>query len=188
MIYARKGGAARRERVRGLLSRVGLADRAEHLPSQLSGGQKQRVAIARALANQPQVLLADEPTGNLDTASSREIMALFAALNGEGATVIVVTHEEDIAAWCRRVIRFQDGRLISDARQAPARPGAAAAPAAPASASPAADQAPGPAFAPGAAGTAPAPASPAAAPAFASEAAPAPAPASPAAAKGGAGE
>ncbi len=116
MTYARIGKKERRERAMELLKRVGLESRAEHLPNELSGGQRQRVAIARALANDPPLILADEPTGNLDTAASEEIMELFSDLHREGATVVVVTHEENIAAFTNRIIRFQDGVVISDER------------------------------------------------------------------------
>ncbi len=114
MIYAGVSGEKRKKRAQQLLEKVGLGARCHHLPNELSGGQKQRVAIARALANDPAILLADEPTGNLDTAASHEIMDFFTKLNEEGATVIVVTHEEDIAAYTKRIIRFQDGCIISD--------------------------------------------------------------------------
>ncbi|SFZ75230.1 ABC transporter ATP-binding protein [Chitinimonas taiwanensis] len=101
------------------LGRVGLASKLKHLPNQLSGGQRQRVAVARALVGQPSILLADEPTGNLDSRTSEEIMALFDALHAEGQTVILVTHEADIAAHAHRVIRLVDGRIESDLRQSP---------------------------------------------------------------------
>lgn len=115
MIYAKMGKRERNERAKNLLSDVGLADRGHHLPNELSGGQKQRVAIARALANNPPIILADEPTGNLDSKSSVEIMEIFHRLNREnGTTVIVVTHEPDIAAFASRVITFRDGKLILD--------------------------------------------------------------------------
>ena len=111
------GGVDRTERTRRAgeaLSRVGLDDRAQHLPSQLSGGQQQRVAIARALVNSPDMLLADEPTGALDTATGTEIMNLFQALNGAGLTVIVVTHEAEVADYARRILRFRDGIITAD--------------------------------------------------------------------------
>ncbi len=107
--------AARCEALAGL---VGLGDRMDHRPLQLSGGQQQRVAIARALVNDPQVLLADEPTGNLDSRTSDEIMHMLSELNRTGKTIIMVTHENDIAAWARRVIRLRDGRVESDERNA----------------------------------------------------------------------
>jgi putative ABC transport system ATP-binding protein len=99
---------------RRALERVGLGDRMHHFPNQLSGGQQQRVAIARALVNQPAIVLADEPTGNLDTRTSIEIMATFQELNRQGITLILVTHEHDIAGYCRRIIEFRDGRIIRD--------------------------------------------------------------------------
>jgi putative ABC transport system ATP-binding protein len=110
----------RRERARSALERVGLADRLHHMPNQLSGGQQQRVAIARALVNDPLLLLADEPTGALDTRTSLEIMALFQELNRGGITVLLVTHEPEMARFAGRLIRFRDGRLVSDERQPPA--------------------------------------------------------------------
>ena len=117
MTYAhRLSKKERRERAMALLEQVGLGARAEHMPNELSGGQRQSVAIARALSNEPPLILADEPTGNLDTASSVEIMELFSRLHEGGATVVVVTHEEDIAAFTERIIRFRDGQIISDKR------------------------------------------------------------------------
>lgn len=114
MTYAHISKRERSERAVKLLERVGLGARTEHMPNEMSGGQRQRVAIARALANDPPLILADEPTGNLDTASSIEIMELFSELHREGATVVVVTHEEDIASFTQRIIRFRDGQIISD--------------------------------------------------------------------------
>ncbi|MDY3926357.1 MAG: ABC transporter ATP-binding protein [Anaerotignum sp.] len=116
MIYAGMKGEKRRKKAETLLEKVGLGERIHHMPNELSGGQKQRVAIARALANDPAILLADEPTGNLDTKASHEIMEFFTKLNEEGATVIVVTHEEDIAQYTKRIVRFQDGQIISDTK------------------------------------------------------------------------
>ncbi|ABW17708.1 ABC transporter ATP-binding protein [Alkaliphilus oremlandii] len=117
MIYAKMGKKERQKRAKELLERVGLGDRLDHMPNEISGGQKQRIAIARALANKPSIILADEPTGNLDTASSEEIMNLFTELNNEGVTVIVVTHEDNIAEYTKRTIRFRDGQIIEDRRR-----------------------------------------------------------------------
>ncbi len=114
LIYSRDGWFARRTRARSALKTVGLADRMRHRPNQLSGGQKQRVAIARALVNRPAILLADEPTGNLDSATSEEILALFAKLHHDGQTIIMVTHEADVARHARRIIRMKDGKVLSD--------------------------------------------------------------------------
>ena len=115
MVYEGIPSARRKDNARQALAAVGLADRAGHLPRQLSGGQQQRVAIARSIVNSPAFLLADEPTGNLDTASSEDIMAVFQELNeGRGITVILVTHELDISQFARRVVRFRDGRLVAD--------------------------------------------------------------------------
>ena len=109
--------AARRRRALELLKRVGLGGRTGHTPAQLSGGQQQRVAIARALMNEPPVLFADEPTGNLDTKSSVEIMQLFTELSNEGITIVMVTHEDDIAAYAKRQLVMRDGRLVKDLRR-----------------------------------------------------------------------
>ena len=118
MIYAKLDRQERHQRALQLLEDVGLADRGHHLPNELSGGQKQRVAIARALANNPSILLADEPTGNLDSQSSVEIMEIFQRLNRErGTTVIVVTHEPDISQFAQRVLIFRDGKIIGDTRK-----------------------------------------------------------------------
>ncbi len=115
MLYAGVARAARDERAQSILEKVGLAERMGHRPNELSGGQQQRVAIARALANDAPLLMADEPTGNLDSASSVEIMTLFQHLNQDnGITVIVVTHADDIAAWCSRIVTFRDGLIVDD--------------------------------------------------------------------------
>ncbi|MDA8086850.1 MAG: ABC transporter ATP-binding protein [Nitrospiraceae bacterium] len=119
MFYKGVSAQERTERAMSAMSKVGLETRAKHYPNQLSGGQQQRVAIARALVNEAPIILADEPTGNLDTKTSVEIMELFQRLNREnGITIILVTHESDIAAWSRRTIRFMDGRLMSDEERA----------------------------------------------------------------------
>jgi putative ABC transport system ATP-binding protein len=112
LVYA--GVRDRRARARSVLEQVGLEERAKHMPNELSGGQQQRVAIARALINDPTMLLADEPTGNLDTASSVEILKLLGALNDAGRTVVIITHEEEIARFAKRVVRLRDGRIVSD--------------------------------------------------------------------------
>lgn len=116
MIYSGIHQKERKERAILALDKVGLKDRMHHKPNEMSGGQKQRVAIARALVNEPAILLADEPTGNLDSSSSEEIMAIFQQLNNEGVTIILVTHELDIASHTHRIIRFYDGKLDSDER------------------------------------------------------------------------
>jgi putative ABC transport system ATP-binding protein len=114
LIYAGVGPEERLERARAALEEVGLADRMEHKPTELSGGQSQRVAIARALANRPSIILADEPTGNLDTATSHDIMEMFGKLSDAGNTIILITHEEDIASFTRRTIKLRDGKIESD--------------------------------------------------------------------------
>jgi putative ABC transport system ATP-binding protein len=119
MIYASSDRRERRRKAEAALTRVGLGDRMGHTPLQLSGGQQQRVAIARALVNSPKILLADEPTGALDSRTSLDIMALFQELNREGMTVLVVTHEQDVADFARRVVRFRDGKVIADKTQVP---------------------------------------------------------------------
>jgi len=113
LLYGTKAsGREKRDRAKEMLTRVGLSGRVTHHPSQLSGGEQQRVAIARALINQPSLILADEPTGNLDTRSSQEIMGIFQKLHADGITIVMVTHEEDISRYSQRVIRVRDGKLI----------------------------------------------------------------------------
>ena len=125
LVYAGMPKAERRARARAALESVGLGDRTHHKPNELSGGQRQRVAVARALVNDPAILLADEPTGNLDSKTSEEIMLLFEQLYRRGNTILVVTHEDDIARHARRVVRLRDGRIESDtAVEAPVLAGA----------------------------------------------------------------
>jgi len=119
LIYAGVPRSMRREQVESALEKVGLADRMHHKPNELSGGQRQRVAVARALVNNPSLLLADEPTGNLDSRTSYEIMELFGSLYEGGNTIVLVTHEEDIAAYAHRVVRLLDGSIASDQTQKP---------------------------------------------------------------------
>lgn len=119
LIYAGISRSQRKEQVESALEKVGLADRMHHKPNELSGGQRQRVAVARALVNNPSLLLADEPTGNLDSRTSYEIMELFGQLYEGGNTIILVTHEEDIAAYSHRVVRLLDGKISSDETQVP---------------------------------------------------------------------
>ncbi|APH13267.1 TPA: ABC transporter ATP-binding protein [Clostridium botulinum] len=114
MVYAGLPLKERKERALSALERVGLIDRINHRPNEISGGQKQRVAIARAIVNNPSVIMADEPTGNLDTKSSLDIMRIFQNLNEEGSTIIMVTHEPDIAKYTKRVVKFRDGHIVSD--------------------------------------------------------------------------
>jgi putative ABC transport system ATP-binding protein len=118
LIYAGVGPHERKERAEEALRIVGLSDRMRHKPNELSGGQRQRVAIARALVNRPSIVLADEPTGNLDTKTGNEILASFETIHAQGKTVIVVTHEEEVAAHAYRVVRLRDGHIESDVRQA----------------------------------------------------------------------
>ena len=117
LVYSRQANLTwreRRDRAERSLKRVGLGSRMDHRPNQLSGGQKQRVAIARAILNNPSILMADEPTGNLDSATTAEILSIFRQLHAEGQTILMVTHENDVAAHCQRVVRLRDGRILSD--------------------------------------------------------------------------
>jgi putative ABC transport system ATP-binding protein len=116
LLYAGVKGKERRARSLAALEAVGVADRATHMPNEMSGGQQQRVALARAIVTDPAMVLADEPTGNLDTATSREVMAIFTRLNTQGRTIILITHEEDIAAYAKRIVRLRDGLIIDDRR------------------------------------------------------------------------
>ncbi|MFQ5742937.1 MAG: ABC transporter ATP-binding protein [Acidobacteriota bacterium] len=120
LIYAGIGARKRHDSAMRALERVGLAERHDHRPNELSGGERQRVAIARALVNEPAIVLADEPTGNLDSKTSFEIMELLVNLHRKGQTIILVTHEDDIAAYAHRLVRVLDGRVVSDERQQPA--------------------------------------------------------------------
>jgi putative ABC transport system ATP-binding protein len=120
MVYAGVPPEERRARAAGLLDRVGLGSRKDHRPTQLSGGQQQRVAIARALANNPDLLLADEPTGALDTHTGEEVLALFRELNAQGLTLVIVTHDLDVAGTARRRVSFRDGHIVQDESETPA--------------------------------------------------------------------
>jgi putative ABC transport system ATP-binding protein len=131
LLYSHASAAERRRRATAALARVGLAERAPHHPNQLSGGQQQRVAIARALVCEPRIILADEPTGNLDSRTSVDVMALLQDLGASGITIVLVTHEPDIAAYAGRVIEMRDGRVRSDARRTPLRAAAPSPEAAP---------------------------------------------------------
>ncbi len=130
MVYAGVKAPERRERAMNALRTVGLGERFDHTPAELSGGQQQRVAIARALVNNPQLILADEPTGALDSQTSEDIMRLLTDLNAQGMTVVLVTHESDIAAWARRKIVFRDGHILEDVLQTPVQVPAAVEPSA----------------------------------------------------------
>ncbi|QIK84467.1 ABC transporter ATP-binding protein [Sanguibacter sp. HDW7] len=124
MAYAGVRPAERRRRARAALELVGLGDRATHAPNELSGGQQQRVAVARSLVNAPRLVLADEPTGNLDSRSTAEVLDIFGRLNDGGRTIVLITHEDEVAAACRRVVRMRDGRIVADERTDGLAPGA----------------------------------------------------------------
>ena len=119
LLYAGVKTGERRERAVAALESVGLGDRMSHVPNEMSGGQQQRAALARAIVTAPALVLADEPTGNLDTATSQEIMQMFGRLNAEGRTIVLITHEEDIASYAKRVVRLRDGLIIDDRRRVP---------------------------------------------------------------------
>jgi putative ABC transport system ATP-binding protein len=116
LIYGRTNAKDRRQRALFALARVGLGDRVEHMPSELSGGQQQRVAVARALVTNPALILADEPTGNLDSVATAEVLQVFSQLNNEGRTIVLITHEPDVAARATRTIRLMDGQVVEDSR------------------------------------------------------------------------
>ncbi len=119
LLYAGVKAKERRARAAAALEAVGVADRSSHFPNEMSGGQQQRVALARAIVTNPALVLADEPTGNLDTATSGEVMGMFSRLNAQGRTIILITHEEEIAAYAKRVVRLRDGLIIDDRRRVP---------------------------------------------------------------------
>jgi putative ABC transport system ATP-binding protein len=122
LAYAGVGRRERRARAEAALDAVGLASRMRHLPSEMSGGQQQRVAVARAIASNPSLILADEPTGNLDSEATEEVMGIFERLNAEGRTVVLITHEPEVAGHCRRVVKLRDGRVLSDTAEPAAGP------------------------------------------------------------------
>jgi putative ABC transport system ATP-binding protein len=119
MLYAGVKARERRARAKAALELVGLGDRLTHMPNEMSGGQQQRVALARAIVTNPALVLADEPTGNLDTVTSAEVMQMFSRLNAGGRTIVVITHEEDIAAYAKRTVRLRDGLIVEDKRRTP---------------------------------------------------------------------